>query len=97
MIKPVVRFASAVLLTVCLVACGSKLTQETFNKITDAMPYADVVKILGEPQSSEGGGVLGITAGASVWKDEKHQITIVFVNEKVASKSFVEVAAAPAK
>jgi hypothetical protein len=97
MIKPVVRFASAVLLTVCLVACGSKLTQENFNKITDAMPYADVVKILGEPQSSEGGGVLGITAGASVWKDEKHQITIVFVNEKVASKSFVEVAAAPAK
>ena len=74
-----------------------KLTQENFNKITDAMPYADVVKILGEPQSSEGGGVLGITAGASVWKDEKHQITIVFVNEKVASKSFVEVAAAPAK
>ena len=97
MIKPVVRFASAVLLTVCLVACGSKLTQENFNKITDAMPYADVVKILGEPQSSEGGGVLGITAGASVWKDDKHQITIVFVNEKVASKSFVEVAAAPAK
>ena len=97
MIKPVVRFASAVLLTVCLVACGSKLTQENFNKITDAMPYADVVKSLGEPQSSEGGGVLGITAGASVWKDEKHQITIVFVNEKVASKSFVEVAAAPAK
>ncbi|MBK8287639.1 MAG: hypothetical protein IPK95_02550 [Cellvibrionales bacterium] len=85
------------LLTVCLVACGSKLTQENFNKITDAMPYADVVKILGEPQSSEGGGVLGITAGASVWQDEKHQITIVFVNEKVASKSFVEVAAAPAK
>lgn len=91
MIKPVIRFASAVLLTVFLVACGSKLTQENFNKITDAMPYAEVVKILGEPQSSEGGGVLGITAGASVWKDDKHQISIVFVNEKVASKSFIEV------
>jgi hypothetical protein len=97
MIKPFTRFMSVVVLATILVACGGKFTQENFNKIGNGMSYADVVKILGEPQSSEGGGVLGITAGASVWKDEKHQITIVFVNEKVASKAFSEIASASAE
>lgn len=87
----------AILFLATLTACGSKLNQENFNKISNGMPYAEVVKILGEPQSSEGGGMLGITAGASVWKDDKHQISVVFVNEKVASKTFAEVAAAPVK
>jgi hypothetical protein len=94
MIKPIVRFATVAVLSFFLVACGSKLNQDNFNKISNGMPYADVVKILGDPQSSEGGGMLGITAGASVWKDDKHQISIVFVNEKVASKTFSEVAPA---
>lgn len=97
MTKPIARFASVALLSFFLVACGSKLNQDNFNKISNGMPYADVVKILGQPQSSEGGGMLGITAGASVWKDDKHQISIVFVNEKVASKTFGEVAPAPVK
>lgn len=96
MIKSLCQKISVLLLAGFLVACGAKLTQENFNKISNGMPYTDVVKILGEPQSSEGGGMLGITAGASVWKDDKHQISVVFVNEKVASKTFSEMAAAPA-
>jgi hypothetical protein len=91
MIKPVIRLASVVVLAVFLAACGEKLTQENFNKISNGMPYAEVVKILGEPQSSEGGGVFGITAGTSVWKGETHQIMIVFLNEKVTSKTFSEI------
>ena len=91
MIKPVIRLAYVVVLTVFLAACGEKLTQENFNKISNGMPYAEVVKILGEPKSSEGGGVFGITAGTSVWKGETHQIMIVFLNEKVTSKTFSEV------
>lgn len=85
------QFSIAAVLLVTLTACGEKLTQENFNKISSGMPYTEVVKILGEPKSSEGGGVFGITAGASVWADEKHQVTVVFVNEKVASKTFNEV------
>ncbi|HSC75093.1 MAG TPA: hypothetical protein VLB90_02515 [Pseudomonadales bacterium] len=85
------QFFAAILLLATLTACGGKLTQENFNKIDNGMPYAEVVKILGKPQSSEGGGVLGITAGASVWKDDKHQISITFINEKVASKTFSEI------
>lgn len=91
MIKPVIRLASIVLLAIFLAACGEKLTQENFNKISNGMPYAEVVTILGEPKSSEGGGAFGITAGTSVWKGKTHQIMIVFLNEKVASKTFSEV------
>ncbi len=91
MIKPEIRLASVVVLAVFLAACGEKLTQENFNKISNGMPYAEVVKILGEPKSSEGGGVFGITAGTSVWKGETHQIMIVFLNEKVTSKTFSEI------
>ena len=91
MIKSVIRLASIVFFVSFLAACGEKLTQENFNKISSGMPYAEVVKILGEPESSEGGGVFGITAGTSVWKDETHQIMIVFLNEKVTSKTFSEI------
>jgi hypothetical protein len=97
MIKSPFRLVSTLAIALLLVACGSRISQENFNRITDGMPYADVVKILGEPQSSEGRGALGITAGTSKWKDGKHQITIVFINGKVLSKVFGEVKASPAK
>lgn len=93
------RMTAVLALSALLTACGSKLTQDNFNKITNGMPYAEVVKILGEPVSSGGGGVFGITAGTSVWKDDEHQITILFVNEKVTSKTFGDIPSsdAPAK
>jgi hypothetical protein len=97
MIKSPSRLVSAVAIALLLVACGSRLSQENFNRITDGMAYADVVKILGEPKSSEGRGALGITAGTSKWKDGKHKITIVFINGKVMSKVFEEVKETPAK
>jgi outer membrane protein assembly factor BamE (lipoprotein component of BamABCDE complex) len=90
----------AALFLFTLAACGSKLTQENFNQIKNGMPYADVVKLLGEPQSSEGGGAFGISANTSVWRDDEHQVTVVFLNEKVVSKVFSKVQAAqgsPAK
>ena len=88
MIKTVSHAILTVCLAVLLVACGSKLNQDNFNKITNGMAYADVVKILGEPTSSKSGGALGFTASSSVWQDSKAQITIVFLNEKVQTKSF---------
>jgi hypothetical protein len=78
-------------LAALLVACGSRISQENFNRITYGMAYADVVRILGEPTSSEARGALGITAGTAKWKDGAHQITIVFINEKVSSKVYREV------
>lgn len=81
----------AALLLFTLAACGSKLTQENVNQIKNGMPYAEVVKLLGEPQSSQGGGAFGISTGTSVWRDDEHQVTVVFLNEKVVSKVFGKV------
>jgi Domain of Unknown Function with PDB structure (DUF3862) len=97
MIKSPSRLVSAVAFAVLLVACGSRINQQNYNRITDGMPYAEVVKILGEPTSSESRGALGITAGTSTWKDKAHQITIVFINEKVSSKVLREEPDAPKK
>ena len=90
MIKSPSRLVSALAVALLLVACGSRISQENYNRIADGMAYADVVKILGEPKSSESRGALGITAGTAKWKDGAHQITIVFINEKVSSKVFRE-------
>ncbi len=89
--KTVSRCLVIAALSLVLAACGSKLTQENFSKISNGMTQAEVIKILGEPQSSQGGGALGISAGTAVWKDDKHQITVMFFNEKVASKVFGDV------
>jgi hypothetical protein len=91
------RLVSALAVALLLVACGSRISQENFNRIADGMAYADVVKILGEPKSSESRGALGITAGTAKWNDGAHQITIVFVNDKVTSKVFREAKDAPKK
>ena len=88
MIKSPSRLVSVLAIAVLLVACGSRISQENFNRIADGMPYADVVKILGEPTSSEARGVLGVSATTAKWKDQGHLITIVFVNQNVKSKSF---------
>lgn len=95
--KKITARTFVIALVMFLAACGSKLTQDNFNKISSGMPYAEVVKILGEPQKSEGGGLLGITATTALWKDDKHQISIVFINEKVTSKAFGDAAAAAVK
>jgi len=97
MINSPARLASVLAIAVLLVACGSRISQENYNKISNGMPYAEVVKVLGQPQSSESRGALGLTASTSEWKDGKHRITVVFINEKVASKVYRDVQAAPAK
>ena len=92
-----VRTLSICACTLMLAACGSKLTQANFSKITNGMSQAEVTQLLGEPQSSQGGGLLGFSASTAMWKDDKHQITVVFLNEKVTSKVFGDAEAAPVK
>lgn len=97
MINSPTRLVSALAIALLLLACGSRISQDNFNRIADGMAYADVVKILGQPKSSESRGALGITAGTAKWNDGAHQISIVFVNDKVASKVFREVQETPKK
>lgn len=85
-IKQLSKWSGVALFALLLAACGQKLTQENFNKINNGMSHADVVNILGEPTSSQGGGMLGITASTSVWREKNTELTVIFVNDKVTSK-----------
>lgn len=80
------RSIGIAVMLVCLAACGSRLSQENFDKIREGMSQKEVRDILGEPANAEGGSVLGISEGEAVWKDDKTLITVHFLNDKVVSK-----------
>jgi hypothetical protein len=81
-----------------LVAACGKVTQENFARIADGMPEQQVLEILGKPDETSGGQVLGIAGTASRWVGADHVITVRFVNGKVLAKSMEpRAAAAPAK
>ncbi len=78
----------ALILSVALLGCGSKLTQENFDKVQNGMSMEQVKSILGEPTETKSVGV-GLFSGISAtWKDKKTLINIQFVNDKVALKTF---------
>jgi len=79
-----------IIMALLLSACGSKISQENFNKIKDGMAEADVVNILGEPTESSSMGVAGLSGSSATWKYDKTTITIQFVNGKVALKNFTK-------
>jgi outer membrane protein assembly factor BamE (lipoprotein component of BamABCDE complex) len=74
------------ILLLCLAACGSRLTQENFEKIREGMSQKEVREILSEPVNAEGASFLGLSSGEAVWKDDKTTITVRFLNDKVLTK-----------
>src|SRR5215831_17066132 len=80
------RSIGVAILLLLLVGCGSRLSQENFEKIRDGMSQKEVRDILGEPVNAEGASVLGISGGEAVWRDDKTLITVHFLNDKVVSK-----------
>lgn len=80
------RWIGVAILLACLAACGSRLSQENFDKIREGMSQKEVRDILGEPVNAEGSSFLGISGGEAVWKDDKTTITVHFLNDKVVSK-----------
>ena len=80
------RSIAVAILLLLLAACGSRLSQENFDKIRDGMSQKEVRDILGEPVNAEGASVLGISGGEAVWRDDKTLITVHFLNDKVVSK-----------
>jgi hypothetical protein len=76
-------FAALLLLAAC-----SKVTQENFARIQDGMSEQDVTAILGSPSQSSSGSILGISGTTSKWTSGGSEITVRFVNGKVALKSF---------
>jgi ATP-dependent DNA ligase len=87
--RAVRRIGTAVLLASALLAgCGSKITQENFDKIQTGMSREDVKAILGEPTESSGVSVGTISGDSWVWKKDGTVITIQFVGGKVLAKQF---------
>jgi hypothetical protein len=80
--------ATALLASALLVGCGSKITQENFDKIQTGMSREDVKAILGEPTESSGVSVGAISGDSWVWKTDGTVITIQFVGGKVLAKQF---------
>ena len=80
------RSIGIAILMLVLAACGSRLSQENFDKIREGMSQKEVRDILGEPVNAEGSSFLGISGGEAVWKDDKTVITVRFLNDKVVSK-----------
>ncbi|HKE42554.1 MAG TPA: outer membrane protein assembly factor BamE [Casimicrobiaceae bacterium] len=84
--KPTMIHSIVATLLLCLAACGSRLTQENFEKVREGMSQQEVRQILGEPADASGASLLGLSSGEAVWKDDKTTITIHFLNDRVVSK-----------
>ncbi|HEV8553421.1 MAG TPA: DUF3862 domain-containing protein [Casimicrobiaceae bacterium] len=80
------RLLGVAILLLCLAACGSRLNQETFEKIHEGMSQKEVREILGDPVDASGASFLGLSSGEAVWKNDKTTITVHFLNDKVVSK-----------
>jgi len=61
-----------------LLAGCSKLTAENYAKIKTGIEYAEVVKILGKPDSCSE----ALFVKSCVWGNEQKNITVNFVGEK---------------
>jgi SmpA/OmlA family protein len=70
-----------------LVAC-SKVNEDNFAKIQEGMSEQEVMAILGKPTESNSVNLLGVSGTASRWAGRDAEITVRFVNGKVALKSF---------
>jgi hypothetical protein len=86
-------FAAALVFVAVLAGC-SKVTQENFGRIDQGMQERDVLSLLGSPTESSSVDVLGVSGTTSRWVGRDAEITIRFVNGKVATKAFDKPAAA---
>jgi hypothetical protein len=83
----IVRRAAAIAFIAVLAAC-SRITQENFAKVDTGMAEQDVLALLGSPTESNSVDVLGVSGTSSRWVGRDAEVTVRFVNGKVAFKSF---------
>lgn len=71
-----------------LLACGSKITQENFDKVQPGMTQEEVKAILGAPTESSAASIGPISGGTWIWKTGDATIAIQFVSGTVLAKQF---------
>ena len=89
------RTAIALSTALLLVACGSKITAENFERIRNGMTQKEVVAILGEPTETSAIGIGGLSGGMATWRDGGTEISVQFVNDKVQARQLSREAARP--
>ena len=80
----VAAFLAVTLLS--LTAC-SKLTEDNLQKVHNGMTTTEVKAILGDPTSSQTGGVLGITGTTYTYHTDTSDVKITFLDDKVVTTS----------
>lgn len=71
-------------LSLFLLSCSSKVTQENYDKISIGMPVSQVESILGKGES---GSEVDIGLFMMTWESGEKVIAITFINGKVNSKN----------
>lgn len=74
-----------VIAMITFTAC-SKLNTANFDKIHNEMTPEQVKQILGEPTEIRSGGLLGFNGTVYVYKQDKTDIKISFIQGKVIAK-----------
>ena len=74
-----------VVVAIAFTAC-SKLTASNFEKIHNEMTTKEVKEILGEPAEIKSGSAFGFTGTVYVYRQDKSEVTITFVQDKVIGK-----------
>lgn len=74
-------------LALLLAAC-SKVSEDNFAKIEEGMTEEQVAAILGKPAEATSRAVLGVSGTTARWSGNGAEITVRFVNGRVALKSY---------
>lgn len=77
-----------VLAVALLLAGCSKVSEENFAKVEEGMTEEQVIAILGKPSEATSRSVLGVSGTTSRWTGNGAEITVRFVNGRVALKSY---------
>jgi hypothetical protein len=91
--KAVRASLAALLAALALAACGSRVSQENFDRIQSGMTREEVVAILGAPTETSGFSVGSLSGESAAWSGKDASISIQFANGKVMSKQYSKVEA----
>lgn len=86
--KRILQFIGIIMLTVGIVACSSKITQENFDKVTNNMTLEQVSALLGKPTKQTHVEIGALSGTAATWEHEKNIVSIQFIDKKVVYKNF---------
>lgn len=82
------RSIAIVVLCFTLVACGSRVNQENYEKVRNDMSVEQVNDILGKPTEVSSFGIGSLSATTSKWEGKTHSILVTFANDRVKMKTY---------